>query len=44
MLGMTALDTLGVGDSERALDAMGAQGRRARATRGSDELSKLRTR
>lgn len=30
MLGMTALDTLGVGDNNRSLDAMGAQGRRAR--------------
>jgi hypothetical protein len=29
MLGMTALDTLGVGDSNRSLDSMAAEGRRA---------------
>lgn len=29
MLGMTALDTLGVGDSNRSLDTMAAEGRRA---------------
>lgn len=39
MLGMTALDTLGVGDSNRSLDTMAAEGRRAQeASRRRAEL------